>query len=232
MKYLQWTLGILGSVALIIVILITSFEIAMYAGYGFYEREYEKYEVLDDVQMEMEDVMYVTREMMAYLKGNRDDLVVDTVVNGEEREFFNDREKAHMEDVQNLFLGGLALRRIMLAVTIACYGGLIFMKREWRRILPRAYQIGTGVFFAICIGLTILVSTDFTKYFTIFHEIFFDNDLWLLNPATDLMINILPEGFFVDAAIRIGLFFLGGLVITLTGVTVWDRYERKKLNKD
>ena len=31
-------------------------------------------------------------------------------VNGEKQEFFNDREKAHMVDVQNLFLGGLTLR--------------------------------------------------------------------------------------------------------------------------
>ena len=41
---------------------------------------------------------------MAYLRGNREDLVVDTVVAGKPREFFNDREKAHMVDVQNLFL--------------------------------------------------------------------------------------------------------------------------------
>ena len=31
---------------------------------------------------------------------------------GEYREFFNDREIAHMEDVRGLFIGGLVLRRI------------------------------------------------------------------------------------------------------------------------
>ena len=51
----------------------------------------------------MDDVMDVTEEMMAYLRGDREDLVVWTTVNGEKQEFFNDREKAHMVDVQNLF---------------------------------------------------------------------------------------------------------------------------------
>ena len=46
--------------------------------------------------------------MMAYLRGRRDDLNIDTVVDGTPREFFNAREKAHMADVRNLFLGGLA----------------------------------------------------------------------------------------------------------------------------
>ena len=50
--------------------------------------------------------------------------------------------------------------------------------------------------------------SDFTKYFTIFHEIFFDNDLWLLDPSTDLLIRMLPEGFFMDMVIRIGIIFL------------------------
>ena len=40
-----------------------------------------------------------------------------------------------------------------------------------------------------------LISMDFTKYFTYFHLIFFDNMDWYLNPKTDLLINIVPEVF-------------------------------------
>ena len=36
-----------------------------------------------------------------------------------------------------------------------------------------------------------------------FHHIFFNNDLWMLNPDTDLLINIVPEPFFMDTAARI-----------------------------
>ena len=42
----------------------------------------------------------------------------------------------------------------------------------------------------------------------VFHHLFFDNDLWILDPAKDNLINLLPEGFFSDTAFRIGEIFL------------------------
>ena len=54
--------------------------------------------------------------------------------------------------------------------------------------------------------LAYLMTRNFNKYFVIFHEIFFDNDLWQFNPETDLMIRMLPEGLFADFAARIGIF--------------------------
>ena len=53
----------------------------------------------------------LTNELMAYLRGDREDLHVPTIVDGQPREFFNDREIAHMEDVRGLFVRALVLRR-------------------------------------------------------------------------------------------------------------------------
>lgn len=104
------------SIAAIIILLISAFEIAAYSDFGWYRKTYEKYNVKEDLDMEMNDVMHVTEEMMSYLRGNRDDLVVDTIVNDEEREFFNDKEKAHMVDVKNLFISGVWIRRISILI--------------------------------------------------------------------------------------------------------------------
>ena len=57
----DWLLGILFSFSLITAVLISSFEIAMYADFGFYQKEYEKYKVLPELDMEMDDVMHVTQ---------------------------------------------------------------------------------------------------------------------------------------------------------------------------
>ena len=110
-KYLSYALGILFSFCLIVTLLITSVEAVTYWTPGYYEREYSKYNVTEDVHMEMDDLLDVTTEMMAYLRGNREDLHVPTIVDGQPREFFNDREIAHMEDVRGLFVGALVLRR-------------------------------------------------------------------------------------------------------------------------
>ncbi|GAA0180706.1 TIGR01906 family membrane protein [Clostridium sediminicola] len=55
------------------------------------------------------------------------------------------------------------------------------------------------------LGLPLLLGSffliNFDKSFTIFHKIFFRNDMWLFNPETDPIINILPQEFFFHSAI-------------------------------
>ena len=207
--------GILTALWLMIVFLITAVEAVAYWTPGYYKMEYEKYQVLDDLpEMTMDDLLSVTDEMMAYLRGNREDLHVFTTMGGEYREFFNARETAHMEDVRGLFLGGLWLRRIGLMFTLAFAALLYFWKRGRKdrsaylaRAVPGSLCAGTGVFFAACLALAAVISTDFSRYFVVFHHIFFDNDLWILDPDTDMLINIVPEAFFMDTALRIAIVF-------------------------
>ena len=79
-------------------------------------------------------------------------------------------------------------------------------------------------------GLGLLFASDFTKYFTIFHEIFFTNDLWLFDPATDYMIRMLPEGFFYDMVMRIGAIFTGLLLLLAAVFLIW-RHAVRKMDK-
>jgi len=219
MKGIRWISGVAASAAAVVILLISSFQAAMYLDFGVYEREYTKYQVLKALDMEMEDAMYVTREMMAYLKGDRERLSVVTTVEGVRQDFFNEQDRLHMEDVQVLFLGGLSLRRWASAVLAAALALLVFACRKDLRkalgTLAGSFQATLGVL-AVCILLLgIAVARDFNAVFTKFHEIFFDNDLWLFDPATDYMIRMLPEGLFFDMVLRIGGFFLTGLGICL-----------------
>ena len=217
MKNLQRVFGMIASITAILILLISAIEIGAYCDYGWYEKEYAKYDVLEDLEMEMKDVMCVTEEMMAYLRGNRADLVVDTIVAGEEREFFNEREKAHMVDVKNLFIGGLWIRRIAILLFALAVVAMIKTKADWKRLLPKSFLIGLGAFAGVTAGVGLLFLSDFNKYFLMFHEVFFDNDLWLLDPRTDLHIRMLPEGFFLDMVVRIGIIFL---LLLLVGVVI------------
>ena len=136
---------------------------------------------------------------------------------GEQREFFNEREIAHMEDVQVLFLKALSIRRVCLVLGAGLLILMAATKARMGRVLPPSLCMGTGLFFALITVLGLIISTDFTKYFIMFHHIFFSNDLWILDPATDMLINIVPEGFFMDTAARIALLF-GSLSLILFGV--------------
>ena len=200
-----------------IVLFITSIEAVVYWTPGYFEKEYTKYEVLKDLPaMTMEDLLEVTDEMMDYLRGDREDLHVMTVMDGQEREFFNAREIAHMEDVQDCFWQpSPSGEYVWFCVPLPCLYGSY--KADMKRLLPPSVCLGTGLFFGLIAALAAIISTDFTKYFIMFHHIFFSNDLWILDPSTDMLINIVPEGFFMDTAGRIAFTF-GSLSLILFAV--------------
>ena len=228
MKKTHWLLGIMLSFAVVLILLISSLQAAMYADFSFYEKEYEKYNVLPELEMKMEDVMYVTHEMMDYLKGDRENLEVITTVEGKEQDFFNEQDKLHMADVQRLFIGGLHLRTGGIVVLLLCIIRLVAAKANWKYIIPRAFHITVAVTGVISALLAFAFSRDFNAAFTKFHEIFFSNDLWLFDPAEDYMIRMLPEGLFSDMVVRIGILFIGGLVVLLIGSAVWRVKQNKK----
>ena len=228
MKKLQWAAGIVLSFSIIAILLITSFEIAMYSDFSVYEKEYEKYDVLSDLDMMMEDVMHVTREMMAYLRGDRDTLSVVTTVEGTEQDFFNEQDRFHMGEVRDLFIGGLNIRTGAAAAALICLVFLVVSKARLRKILARSYQIALGITGAAVLFIGIAAVVDFNAVFVQFHHIFFDNDLWLFDPAEDYMIRMLPEGLFADMVLRIGILFVAGLVVLLIASIVAGRLVVRK----
>ena len=146
-------------------------------------------------------------DVMDYCMGRRPDFAAGVLP-------FSAEGAGHFADVRGLFLGGLWLRRIGLMFTLAFAALLYFWKRGRKdrsaylaRAVPGSLCAGTGVFFAACLALAAVISTDFSRYFVVFHHIFFDNDLWILDPDTDMLINIVPEAFFMDTALRIAIVF-------------------------
>ena len=232
MKQTQKISAVIMMFLLIGVLLLTSFQVAIYGDsqYRFYEREYKKYQVADSLNMTMDNIMDVTDQMMAYLIGKKSELSVITDVDGETQDFFNEQDRFHMGEVKDLFLGGLKIRNIMLVAVLLILILLAARKADLIKLLPRAYFVTLGITGVITIVLGVLFASDFDKYFRIFHEIFFDNDQWMFDPATDYMIRMLPEGFFYDFVFRIGGFFVGSLAVlgVVSAVCIFIEKRKKK----
>ena len=212
MKWLYGGIGLMAAFCLMLVVLITSAEAVVYFQEDYFEKEYQKYGVLGQVHMEMDDLLYVTDEMLEYLRNEREDLVVKATVDGKVREFFNEKEKRHMADVQELFVGAQRLR--LAGVGLAVVLSAVLLLKRQGRLLFQTMQWGIGLFVAAGGVLALLLSMNFKRYFIWFHLLFFDNEDWLLNPKTDRLINIVPEGFFRDTAFFItGVFLAASLAI-------------------
>lgn len=169
MKFiLHSLLGILTAFCLMFVLLITSIEAVCYWTPDYYKNEYTKYQVLSHLpSMTMDDLLDVTDEMMDYLRGDREDLHVWTTMDGEQREFFTEREIAHMEDVRGLFLAAIFLRRVCLVLIFLFIAVIYFTKGRLRQILPQSIFFGTLIFLVLPQGLM----DYFYKFFQILYRL-------------------------------------------------------------
>lgn len=216
MKAFKYISCIITAICLFLILLINAFDYSVYYRPQFYEKTFAKYNVTEDAQMEMSEVLKLSDYLIDYLKGHKDSLEnYRAVVNGEERLFYSEKEILHMEDVKGLFLGGLVIRRICIVIVVLLMAIMLIKKMDFIRALAKCI-IGTFLSILAVLGvLVLLIASDFTRAFTIFHEIFFSNDLWLFDPDEDWVIRLLPEGFFMDMAAVIGVVFAISLIVVL-----------------
>jgi integral membrane protein (TIGR01906 family) len=227
---LRWAAGYLSALCLLALIIFQSIALPTF-NRSFYRYQYARLEIPESIQVEPDELMRVTGEMLDYMRGHRSDLNIIAVVAGEEREFFNQKEKDHMVDVMELFRTGFMIRNIAFWLLLFLILFMVYKKYRILYFLARGCREVMSGFLVLVIFLAVIITVDFTRAFEIFHLIFFNNDLWILDPATDLLINIVPQPFFVTIAAVIGtaivflsLAFVGVSAVYLRKVAVLERY--------
>ena len=183
-----------------------------------YSNAYNEYNIENITGKTHSELMGITNDLLVYLKGNGGDEILELN--------FNEREILHMRDVQVLFKYGFILKYISIIVSILIIG--FFLIQGEKDILGIYMYKGLFINWIIAVLLIVMIYLDFNKYFTYFHEIFFTNDLWLLDPNTDLLIQMLPEEFFITMAKNIGLsFFIYVAILQVIGYVIYKRGRRK-----
>ncbi len=117
---------------------------------------------------------------------------------------------SHFAEVKVIFNGCYVL--LALSFILLCFVVIRKYKHRDYRYLKTASI--TSIAVPLLVGLA--MSINFDKVFVIFHKLFFRNDDWLFNPATDPVIKILPEDYFMHCAIFIvSIVILGSLALLL-----------------
>ncbi|NLW16799.1 MAG: TIGR01906 family membrane protein [Firmicutes bacterium] len=184
-------------VALLVLALLVGVQSVAYSA-DYIAGQLFKLESYRAIGMDEADVYRYAQQTAAYLRGKLVDPNVKVTLAGEESWFLNEREVLHMVDVRHLFqLARYAVGLLSLALLLV---GVMAWRRSQLANYLKALSRGSALAILVGILLVLLVNTDFNRYFTLFHLLSFDNDLWLLDPAADQLINLLPEQFFANAA--------------------------------
>lgn len=184
-----------------------------------YKKSFVKYSITEATNMNEENLDHTIKDVLKYFKDKREVLDTRAIIAGEEREVFGTREKLHMIDVKELFIRGGILHNISILLIIIL--GLVLAKRDryWKKSFSNTCLYTSTVNLGLLVIFLLMMKANFDKYFTYFHLIFFNNDLWLLDPNTEVLIQMLPEGFFYDSAFKIVTYFVSSLVVLgLTGL--------------
>lgn len=223
-------LAVLMGLSAVLTLLLTAVEVVAFDE-GRYERAYVKTQRAEDIGISQSELMGVTRHLLGYLKDKQDNLEVRATIGGTERQVFNSKELLHMQDVKQLFHIGFVIRNLALIAFLLTGIALWLLERRWTKAFPGGYLAAFGIMLALLIAFGIAAVMDFNGLFIKFHELVFTNDLWLLDPATDVLIQMFPEVFFNDMAMAmvktIGLFLVVPAV--LSGINlIWFYRKHKK----
>lgn len=215
-----------SAIAMILILLVTSVDINCF-NIDFYTNQYEQLHTAQRLRLSEEDLTQATTVLLDYLRSDRDDCNVTITQNEEVKEAFNEKEKTHMVDVRNLYEFALNLRLISIIVVVVSllYLWLYDKHIPWFALSSAFVKISV-LFLMFFAFLGIWAYVDFNAFWTMFHEVCFTNDLWLLNPATDLMINLFPSPVFSALVFKILFSFLCPFIGLFIGAIV---YMKKKL---
>ena len=207
MKILKYSGLIIVNICLFFVLLFSAVQMIS-TWDAYYRWHFNAHNIEATTKMNEDNFMDVTNKMMDYLMGKRDSLEMEAEINGNIENVFGEREKAHMVDVKNLFVGGKRIRNISVIVVFLFITISFFLKPKlflaWIQSL-KLFFVSAFLIIGILSGLFYF---NFSKYFVVFHKVFFHNDLWVLDPTTDVLINMVPEIFFFQTTMLIGALFV------------------------
>jgi len=202
-------------IAMMVAIMITTIEMVA-LNRGFFAYQEQKLKTAEVIGISESDLVGARNCILDYL---RQPIKLDCLVkiNGETVNFYNQREIDHMVDVKLLYQNVMIVRNLLGLLAIGLAVGMIRYRRKWWQAFKRAgWLIGGGL------GILVLYALiDYEGFWIRFHLTFFHNDLWLLDPATDRLIQMVPQSFFnemvllIFGAVVVALGVFGYLIYTL-----------------
>lgn len=146
----------------------------------------------------------IADEVIGYLKNDFDNL--------NKNNHYTNEEIIHMKDVKDLFL--IAKYSMYVFIILLLLLSILYIKKTKSIIKFFNKLIKYFLIFTLVVFLLLFIAfLNFSNSFTAFHEMLFTNDYWLLDESSSIIINIMPQEFFMAHVKNIGKLFL---MISLT----------------
>jgi integral membrane protein (TIGR01906 family) len=193
-----------------------------------YRYGFNQYNISQVTGLSATELDKVISGLINYFRSDEETINITVVKDGQPFTLFNEREVEHLRDVKGLFR--LVFRLLLGTLIYAMvYIALNYILWHERRRVAWGLIGGSGLTLALVAIVGVMVRLNFDWFFYEFHVLSFANDLWLLDPATDYLIMLFPQGFWYDAALFCAL---GTAALAfIIGITGWWRLRSEKATK-
>ena len=232
MQYLRKIgFGLLG--ALGILALLCSIAAAAITNQALLKEGFLSYADTKHLDVRASEYEQYAKAISAYLDGRSESMQVPTREDPNAmKPAFSEKENLHMQDVRGIVNFLKSMRWVGGGFTLAVLAALyLFGKDKRSGLMNEAFQgfaHGAIALLALALGIGIWGAVDFDGLFWVFHQAAFANDLWLLNPATDLLVALMPLEFFNWYAKELLKSLLPVLGIMLCVIIAWYKVGRKE----
>ncbi len=178
----------------------------------FYVPKYESMNLADEIGVSSSDLNKSINILLDYLADSRDNIDSKITWYGNKQAMFNEKEKAHMVDVKKLYQNALKVGYMSTLVFVLILIYFFVNERKNKFAYLSKGVVRAALSFVVLLAFFgFWIFTDFTSFWTWFHTLFFTNQLWLLDPNTDFMINMLPETIFYQLVLSCALKVIVGV---------------------
>lgn len=122
---------------------------------------------------------------------------------------FNEREVSHLRDVAAIYR---VLQPLTAFAALAMLSGVRLSRRALRDValVEAALVVAAGVVAALA----------FEPAFSLFHHVFFPQGNFLFDPATDNLVRLYPEAYWLGVTLRVGGTFVVGALLVAALVSI------------
>ncbi len=229
-RYLNIFFSVLFAVAFLMFLVTSNVRLA-FNTVELYEFGFNRHNVASTTGLTDAQLSEAATQIRDYFNSSEDLLDVRVSVGGNLLPLFDQREVLHMRDVKELVdrtyrvQEGSFLYMLVFATLGFLSRGSVFA--TYLRHLINRSTVATIV---AIVGAGVGATVGFALLFRLFHELSFNNDLWQLDPRTSFLLQMFPQGFWLEATLLVGVATVveAGLLVGLIKLArLWQARNRR-----
>lgn len=182
---------------------------------SFFEKQYTKLNIEKTTQMTKIEYRDATKSLLEYINKNKP-ITATMKQDNQTISVFNNKEITHMVDVRNLYSSAKTFVMVLLFMMFCMLSFMYIKFRKDALKIIKYYKQALVIFSSALLLIIVIAVANFDYFWDSFHRLLFTNELWLLDPNVDRMINMFPLELFHALVFKIiGWFMLWMALITL-----------------